>query len=701
MKLREVTIKNFRCLKNITVPIATDTTVLVGENNSGKTSFLEALGIALSPYRENPFTEYDYHMAEAHDSPESCKEGIVIELWFREDSKEKWPRPLLQALEPIIQTDPLADINSIGLRLSSQYNESSESMVTKYEFLQVDGEPLVRSDADPLDLERFLNYIRYFYMSALRDSANEFSPQSKFWGRILRNLKIEGEQQNALSKNLAELNEELLKAHPMLEDVKGILDKSQEIMGIEPGLKTSIQALPHKPWDLMSKAQVAIKSRGGTIDLPLARHGQGTQSLAILFLFQAYIDVLLKPTFERETEAILALEEPESHLHPQATRMLAASLDKIKSQKIISSHSPYFIQEVPLTNIQMFCREGASSKVLCVKRSFSVEVPYSPKLPEFCTSNDKYSYHQHSLPVNGEEEHKHSPIVNEEEEYKHSLTLNEEEEHKCFLTVRGKVDEKEYRKLSTCYQGNINAQTVLKQLKNESQIYLDKRELAHLDTFIKRFRGEVLFARAWLLCEGQSDYLLFHYFAKLLGTRLDQAGITAIDFQNNGSPGAFVGLAQTFEIPWLMVCDNDGAGKNFVEQVKNRGLTDDEINAYIKPLPGEGVDLELFLVRNGFKDEYMEILPENEKGELTKIKDEDGFEDELAACIRKDKVRYALALIENLDAKKADKSRVPEFIVSAINKLIARVREGINGDKRAAQVMGRVVTNSDGGVKVG
>jgi predicted ATPase len=38
------------------------------------------------------------------------------------------------------------------------------------------------------------------------------------------------------------------------------------------------------------------------------------------------IDVLLKPTFQPETEAILALEEPEAHLHPQATRALAANL---------------------------------------------------------------------------------------------------------------------------------------------------------------------------------------------------------------------------------------------------------------------------------------------------------------------------------------------------------------------------------------
>lgn len=58
MKLKEISIKNFRCLVDVVIPI-TDTTVLVGENNSGKTALLEALRIALprsTAGRGTPFT---------------------------------------------------------------------------------------------------------------------------------------------------------------------------------------------------------------------------------------------------------------------------------------------------------------------------------------------------------------------------------------------------------------------------------------------------------------------------------------------------------------------------------------------------------------------------------------------------------------------------------------------------------------------
>jgi putative ATP-dependent endonuclease of OLD family len=639
MKLREIIVKNFRCLADVAIPIQ-DTTVLVGENNSGKTALLDALKIALprsQQGRGTPFDEYDYYMSKAGDSPQTS-DGIVIELWFREDKPDEWPDPLSRALNEIIQTDPVKDLDFIGLRLSSRYDPLAKAIVTNWEFLTLDGQPLGGKGASPANLTQFLAYLRLFYLSALRDSDDEFSPRSQFWGRILRDLKISEEQRKTLSEELAKLNHELLKADPRLEQVRATLDKIQKIMALGIGQKTSIQALPLKPWDLMSKAEVVIKASGSEVDFPLSRHGQGIQSLAVLFLFQAYIDVLLKPTFQSETEAILALEEPEAHLHPQATRALAANLGEVKSQKIISSHSPYFIQEIPFTQIRMFRRNGSSSKILYVKRSFSVKAPNTPELLEFCKNNaPKFDYHEGT----------------------------------ATLYVNGKMEEREYRKLLMIYPRQTDVHARLKRLYGESQIYLSDGDLADLDTYAKRIRGEVLFARAWLLCEGQSEYLLLRYFAELLEKPFDQFGITVIDFQNNGSPGAFVGLARTFETPWIMVCDNDSAGQEFVKQVETRGLSPDEIKELVRPLPESGMDLEMFLIKNGFVQEYVQILAERKIG-LVKKHDEAGFEDELASKIRTDKTGYTIALLEKLRRASADGTRVPPFFAKIITDVVAK-----------------------------
>ncbi len=394
MKLREIRIKNFRCLQDITLPID-DTTILVGANNSGKTALLDALKLALPRNvsgRTNPFEEYDYFMASESDSPQNSA-GIEIELWFREAQPDDWPDSLTQSLNEIIQTEPDTDIDAIGLRLSSKFDQFSKETLTKWEFLTLDGQLLGGKGASSGNLAKFLAYIRIFYLSALRDAEDEFSPRSsrsQFWRHILRDLKIPEEQRNALGVELEKLNQELLNADPRLKQVSEVLDKVQQLFVMTAGQQTSIQALPLKPWELLSKSEVVMKNPGTEINFPLSKFGQGMQSLAVLFLFQAYIEVLLKPSFQPETAAILALEEPEAHLHPQATRLLAANLSAIKSQKIITSHSPFFIQEIPFTHIRMFRREGNSSKVFYIKRAYPVKLPNEQKLAEFCKKNTKY-----------------------------------------------------------------------------------------------------------------------------------------------------------------------------------------------------------------------------------------------------------------------------------------------------------------------
>ncbi len=222
------------------------------------------------------------------------------------------------------------------------------------------------------------------------------------------------------------------------------------------------------------------------------------------------------------------------------------------------------------------------------------------------------------------------------------------------------------------YAGQNEVHSVLKKLKNESQLYLDENDLQDLGTYVKRIRGDILFASAWLLCEGQSEYLIVRYFSDLIGKPLDQTGIAVVDFQNNGSPGAFIGLAQTFEIPWLMFFDDDDAGRGFLQQVKNRGLTDDQIENLVRPLPGDEMDLEKFLVGNGFISEYVQIL--NEKNvQIATNPGEPGFEEEIIQNIKTDKVGNASALIEKLREGGADGSRVPEFFTEIIEDLIEMV----------------------------
>jgi putative ATP-dependent endonuclease of the OLD family len=640
MKLRHIRVKNFRCLKDVELPVD-DSTILIGENNAGKTALLDALRKALATTagaRREPFDQFDFHMAAAADTPEKSG-GILIELVFREDAKGEWPLSLVQALIEIIQTDPHSGTKSIHLRLSSLRDPASKSMVSRWEFLNVNGQPLGGKGASPANLTHFLEYVRLIYLSALRDPSDEFSSRSQFWGAILRDLKISDEQAKTLAEELQGLNANLLKADARLGQVCSTLDNIQKIVPMGSKQVASIQALPFRPWELLSRSEVVLRGGGTDLNLPLGRHGQGIQSLAVVFLFQAYLEVLLKPLFQPETEAILAMEEPESHLHPQAARALAGSLASMKAQKLISSHCPFFIQEIPLPQLRLFRRSGPSAKVLHLKREYSVSLPDLPAVHAFCQKEPEVFQYQKGPQL---------------------------------LRVLGAMDEKHRRELLTAYAGHRELHPEIQRLFVETQNHLSGLEIADLERFTKRVRGEIYFSRGWLLCEGQGEFALLRYFAEVSGTPLDQNGVSVIDFQNNGAPAAFVKLARAFEIPWILTCDNDQAGQGFLEAVAKVGLSDEEKKDLLRPLPGRNVDLEQFLVQSGLLPEIESVLPAlnihpaNPKGSAPYL-------EEIAKSLGEAKGVYPDLLVNALRRNGAGAARVPVFFKELLSAMMKEV----------------------------
>lgn len=640
MKLRHIRVKNFRCLKDVELPVD-DSTILIGENNAGKTALLDALRKALATTagaRREPFDQFDYHMAAAADTPEKSG-GILIELVFREDAKGEWPLSLVQALIEIIQTDPHSATKSIHLRLSSVPDPTSKSMVTRWEFLNVNGQPLGGEGANPANLTHFLEYVRLIYLSALRDPSDEFSSRSQFWGAILRDLKISPQQASALAEDLQKLNASLLKADARLQQVCSTLDNIQKIVPMGSKQVASVQALPFRPWELLSRSEVVLKGGGADLNLPLARHGQGIQSLAVLFVFQAYLEVLLKPLFQPETEAILAMEEPESHLHPQAARALAGSLSAMKAQKLISSHCPFFIQEVPLIQLRLFRRIGAAVKILHLKREYSAALPDVPEIHALCAKAPGLLHYQKGRQV---------------------------------LRVLGALDEDHRRELLTIYASRRELHPEIQRLFAETQNHLSDKEIGDLERFTKRIRGEIYFSRGWLLCEGQSELILLRYFSDLLGTPLDQKGVSIIDFQHNGAPAAFVKLARAFEIPWLLTCDNDQAGRTFLAAVSKLGLSPQEKQDLLRPLPGQDLDLEQFLIQSALMPEIEAILPAL-KIQPVNTKGSAAYLGEIANSLRSAKGAYPDLLVQQLRRNGADAASVPVFFKGLLDAMVKKV----------------------------
>lgn len=576
MLLKEVRIKNFRSLKDICIPLNRNT-VLIGENNSGKTTFLDAIRIGLikSKRHISPFDEYDYFSENINENPKDS-EGIIIDFIFQEQNPNEWSDSLKRSLGDIVQFFPINNddiINTIWLRVKSFYSEVEKDFLIVTEFLNLKGETLSPKLQSSKVYSDFVEKIPLFYLQALRDIKDVFSPNSPLWGRFLKKINVPKDKMQEIQSSLQAINDNLIQNDDSMGELVNSLEEIQNVLSFSQDKVVSINALPLRTWDLLSKSQVVLKARGGNVNLPLDRHGQGTQSLAIIFLFEAYIDILLKSTYSKDSEAILTLEEPEAHLHPQAIRALAHEIKKINCQKIITTHSPYFFQNLDLLDIRVFKKKGVETKVYYLRESVEINIDENTEaLSNFVNRNpDRYSYNELSKKLIA-----NSPI----EGYDQG-------------NLRGI-----YKKSK--YKDEIDS------FIDKTQYIIDKEERNILSSFMQKTRGEILFARAWLLAEGQTEHILLPYFAEKLGMFLDEHGISFIDYQNNGSPGAFVKLAKCLDYPWILLSDNDEQGINTIKQIKKLGYEDEELKEILFTLTE--IDFETYLSVEGFLTDYEDIL---------------------------------------------------------------------------------------------
>src|SRR5205823_691341 len=231
-----------------------------------------------------------------------------------------------------------------------------------------------------LNLERFWQYIPVFYLGALRDAADEFSARSQFWGKLLKAVEIPPALEGRVQKVLDLLNTKLLNADLRLAQIANTLSGATRVAARDREGQVDLRLVPLKSWDLLSKAEIILRNEPNWPWLPLQRHGQGVQSLSVIFLFQAFVQHLLAELYEPESSPILALEEPETHLHPQAARTLWTHVSALPGQKFITTHSPYFVQHVPFRDLRLVRLAATGTEVRFLPASFSARVPHVPAL---------------------------------------------------------------------------------------------------------------------------------------------------------------------------------------------------------------------------------------------------------------------------------------------------------------------------------
>jgi putative ATP-dependent endonuclease of OLD family len=608
--------------------------VFIGPNNAGKTAILDAVRIALTRKwgtRGTGFTEYDVHLARENDDPKMSP-GVAIEVRAEESAPGEWPIEVQQALEDIVQDDPVTGKSSVTLRVSCAWSAAEACFQPAWMFLNAARQPLVGGSARRVNLERFWQYVPVFYLSALRDVDDEFSPRSQFWGRLLKEMEIPQALESRVQKVLDVLNKKLLRADSRLSDIAETLSGATRVAARDRDGGVDLRLLPLKSWDLLSKAEIILRNEPDWPWLPLQRHGQGVQSLSVIFLFKAFVEHLLSELYEPESTAILALEEPETHLHPQAARTLWTHINALPGQKLITTHSPYFVQHVPFRDLRLVRLTENGTEIRWLPPSFSAQVPHVTALDTVVgTAAGLLAYDRASQT----------------------------------LTVNGKLEDARYRELLTIYGTHSERAVihgVLRGLRDASLLFMPDDELRALETYARRIRGEIFFASRWLIVEGQAEYLIVHTLARALDYDLDEHGVSVIDAVNNGHPATFAALARALGIPWVAVLDGDTAGQGYVSAISGRGFDAAFVAERCKTLPAG--NLEQQLLADGLEAELRAALQNSGVANALTI-DRPALERRLDQS----KTRYAAELAAQIAANATLGERMPQPFRDAITAL--------------------------------
>ena len=348
MRITNFSVENFRSITKASELPLDDFSILIGPNNQGKSNILKALVLVLNfieshtlygrSYKKRIKNDYnlrrrryraddeDGRYAYDRDYPlnlqdkDPDKEGLSKFIMdFKLDLKEKsrFKRLTGKKLKDNLRIEaslgyrkPILDIKDTGKKI----NLSGRSKLSAYEFLSEN--------------------LKITYIGAIRDSSRTLDIVEEMISDELSTLE-NNPKYKELIKKIAKMQKPLLVSlsEGLTKSVAEFLPETKKVyLDSEKGIGRII------------RPSTIIHVDDGT-DTPLELKGDGIKSLMAI----SSIEYATKQGEQRKN-IILAIEEPESHLHPDAIHTLRHVLEKIstKNQVIISTHSPLLVNRTKI-----------------------------------------------------------------------------------------------------------------------------------------------------------------------------------------------------------------------------------------------------------------------------------------------------------------------------------------------------------------
>lgn len=381
MKVRKLEIENFRGVAEGRITFS-DSTLLVGGNNVGKSTVCEALDLALGPerlYRRPVVDEHDFYrgryvddngdpivlcirvlLVDLSDEAE-IRFGQHLRLWDdrQQEFVDEEPDGAERSEEPGVGW-------ALPILFEARYDREEDDFIgqTFFEHPEIPDEELDDEHRAALGQGRdeftraHKRFCGYVYLRALRTGSRALGLQR---GSLLDTLlRLGGEGAPEMWFDTLEKLHDLDPAIGEIEQLQAILREIRDRMGRFIGLAPGDDSVAFFASDLTREhlrevVRLFIATSPSDHSVPFSRQGTGSINLLVF--------ALLTLIAERKgnESVIFAMEEPEIALPPHTQRRVTRFVRSEMGQIIVTSHSPYVIEEFEPEDIVMLNRKGPGS----------------------------------------------------------------------------------------------------------------------------------------------------------------------------------------------------------------------------------------------------------------------------------------------------------------------------------------------------
>ena len=367
MRLRRITVRNFRSLRNVDITVNQSPLVILGENNVGKSNLLLALRLLLGQDAQR--LRLDLSEEDINRSARVQKEHffyITLEIGNLQDHPD---------VEVCFKERIDTDGDEHFIRVEGRYEQNAEREYVWESFILP---PNTRVN-EPMPFKRSMyRAIPLFFMDAVRDGEREIrTTGTGILAQLLRDVEYDDVADEVQSK-IIEANEALSKS----EQIRSLsTDLTQQLNNLVPGGQGEISIVAaNEDMSLLSRNfHLTLRKRPDEVHAALSRHGTGLQNLVLISIFRHLMLQTQEETWKKSP--ILAIEEPESHLHPHAQRRLYKDLREINVPVVVTTHSPALVKYADPSSL-IILRSDAPNEVSAYQLSSTFQLENKKQLSQ-------------------------------------------------------------------------------------------------------------------------------------------------------------------------------------------------------------------------------------------------------------------------------------------------------------------------------